>query len=54
MRVILARATIGLLKDMDRDNFMSAEAAVKYGLADKVVNTRKAIKGDETKAGEKR
>ena len=27
-------------KDMDRDTFMSAEEAVKYGLADKVVTSR--------------
>jgi ATP-dependent Clp protease, protease subunit len=31
-----------LTKDMDRDNFLSAEAAVKYGLADHVVSYRKA------------
>ena len=28
-----------LILDMDRDNFMSAEEAVQYGLADKVVET---------------
>jgi ATP-dependent Clp protease protease subunit len=27
-------------KDMDRDTFMSAEEAVEYGLADKVVTSR--------------
>jgi ATP-dependent Clp protease protease subunit len=27
-------------KDTDRDNFMSADAAVEYGLIDKVLNTR--------------
>lgn len=31
-----------LMKDMDRDNFMSAEEAVKYGLADQIVEHRKA------------
>jgi len=31
-----------LTKDMDRDNFMSADVAVKYGLADEVVQVRKA------------
>jgi ATP-dependent Clp protease protease subunit len=31
-----------LTKDMDRDNFMSAEAAVKYGIADQIVVHRKA------------
>ena len=31
-----------LTKDMDRDNFMSADAAVKYGLADQIVEHRKA------------
>ena len=30
-----------LTKDMDRDNFMSAEAALKYGLVDRVVEQRK-------------
>jgi ATP-dependent Clp protease, protease subunit len=29
-------------KDTDRDNFMSAEEAVKYGLIDKVINKRPA------------
>jgi len=29
-----------LEKDMDRDNFMTAEEAVAYGLADKVVESR--------------
>ncbi|MFH0857774.1 MAG: ATP-dependent Clp protease proteolytic subunit, partial [Candidatus Magasanikbacteria bacterium] len=27
-------------KDSDRDNFMSAEEAVKYGLADKVIKNK--------------
>jgi len=27
-------------RDMDRDNFMTAEEAVEYGLADKVIETR--------------
>jgi len=31
-----------LTKDMDRDNFMSSEAAVKYGIADQIVVHRKA------------
>ncbi|BBE31861.1 ATP-dependent Clp protease proteolytic subunit [Tepiditoga spiralis] len=30
-------------KDCDRDNFMSAEEAVKYGLIDKVIGSRKEI-----------
>jgi ATP-dependent Clp protease protease subunit len=30
-----------LAKDMERDNFMSAEEAVEYGLADEVVTSRK-------------
>jgi ATP-dependent Clp protease, protease subunit len=38
-----------LTKDMDRDNFMSAEAAVKYGLADKIVEHRKASSPVEEK-----
>jgi len=29
-----------LEKDTDRDNFMSADEAAKYGLVDKVINTR--------------
>ena len=29
-----------LEKDTDRDNFMSADEAAKYGLIDKVINTR--------------
>lgn len=36
-----------LTKDMDRDNFMAAEVAVKYGLADKVISARKAIRVEE-------
>lgn len=31
-----------LVQDMDRDNFMSAEAAVAYGIADQIVAHRKA------------
>jgi ATP-dependent Clp protease, protease subunit len=34
-----------LTKDMDRDNFLSADAAVKYGLVDRIVEHRKASKG---------
>lgn len=34
-----------LTKDMDRDNFMSAEQAVKYGLADQIVSHRKGALG---------
>jgi ATP-dependent Clp protease protease subunit len=30
-------------KDCDRDNFMSAEEAKKYGLVDQVVQSRKEI-----------
>ncbi len=29
-----------LTADMERDNFMSAEQAVKYGLADKIIQNR--------------
>ncbi len=32
-------------KDLERDNFMSAEAAVKYGLVDTVLEQRSEIKG---------
>ena len=32
-------------KDLDRDNFMSAEAAVKYGLVDTVLAERSEMKG---------
>ena len=28
-------------KDIDRDNYMSAEEAVKYGIVDKVISKRK-------------
>jgi ATP-dependent protease ClpP protease subunit len=28
-----------ILKDLDRDNFMSAQEAVEYGLIDRVLNT---------------
>jgi ATP-dependent Clp protease protease subunit len=31
-----------LAKDMERDNFMSAEQAVAYGLADEIVTSRKS------------
>lgn len=34
-----------LLKDMERDNYMTAEVAVKYGLVDKIVTNRKVVKG---------
>ncbi|MCC6278740.1 MAG: ATP-dependent Clp protease proteolytic subunit [Oligoflexia bacterium] len=34
-----------LAKDMERDNFMSAETAQKYGLVDVVVENRKVVKG---------
>ena len=34
-------------KDCDRDNFMSAEEAKKYGLVDLVVQSRKEIPGGE-------
>jgi ATP-dependent Clp protease protease subunit len=33
-----------LLKDVTKDFYMSAEEAVKYGIADKVVPTRKQVK----------
>jgi len=29
-----------LKKDMDRDNFMTSEEAVSYGLADKILSKR--------------
>ncbi len=32
-------------KDLERDNFMSAEAAVKYGLIDTVLEQRSEVKG---------
>lgn len=31
-------------KDTDRDNYMSAEESVKYGLVDKIINKREEIK----------
>lgn len=34
-----------LEKDMDRDNYMSADEALKYGLVDHVVSHRKEAKG---------
>jgi ATP-dependent Clp protease protease subunit len=34
-------------KDLERDNFMSAEAAVKYGLIDTVLANRKEMKGSK-------
>ena len=37
-------------KDCDRDNFMSAEEAKKYGLVDLVVQSRKEIPGAEKAA----
>ncbi|OGT67733.1 MAG: ATP-dependent Clp endopeptidase, proteolytic subunit ClpP [Gammaproteobacteria bacterium RIFCSPLOWO2_02_FULL_42_9] len=33
-------------KDTDRDNFMSAEEAMKYGLVDKVLGNRAALKSE--------
>ncbi len=36
-----------LASDMERDTFMSAEVAVEYGLADKVVTNRKASLGEK-------
>lgn len=38
-----------LYKDMERDKFMSAEDAVKYGLADKIVENRKTSDLKESK-----
>jgi ATP-dependent Clp protease protease subunit len=35
-------------KDIDRDNFMSAEGAKAYGLIDDVLTTRSALGGSET------
>lgn len=34
-----------LERDMDRDNFMSAEESVAYGLADRVISRREAPRG---------
>jgi ATP-dependent Clp protease protease subunit len=34
-------------KDLERDNFMSAEAAVKYGLVDTVLQQRSEMKGEK-------
>ncbi len=34
-------------KDLERDNFMSAEAAVKYGLIDTVLEQRSEMKGEK-------
>jgi ATP-dependent Clp protease protease subunit len=34
-------------KDLERDNFMSAEAAVKYGLVDTVLEQRSEMKGEK-------
>lgn len=34
-----------IARDTDRDNFMSAQASVEYGLIDKVLTSREAIKG---------
>jgi len=34
-------------KDLERDNFMSAEAAVKYGLVETVLEQRSEIKGEK-------
>ncbi len=36
-------------KSMDRDNFMSAEDAVKFGLIDSIVETRPVLPSDEKK-----
>ena len=33
-----------LEKDTDRDNFMSADDAHKYGLIDQVINSRDSVK----------
>ena len=35
----------GIEKDTDRDNFMSAEEAVKYGLVDKIITSREQAIG---------
>lgn len=40
-------------KDTDRDNFMSAEAAVKYGLADKVIGDLDVLKSINSHKGKK-
>lgn len=32
-----------LERDMDRDHFMSAEESINYGLADKIINSRKEL-----------
>lgn len=38
-----------IMKDTERDNFMSAHQAVEYGLVDKVLNTRDALVVEEKK-----
>jgi ATP-dependent Clp protease protease subunit len=40
-------------KDCDRDNFMSAQEACKYGLVDMVVQSRKEIPGADVVSAEK-
>ncbi len=35
-------------KDLERDNFMSAEAAVKYGLIDTVLGNRAEMSASDT------
>jgi len=38
--VIVVKKIDKIIKDSDRDNFMSPQEAVKYGLIDSVVDTR--------------
>lgn len=37
-----------LSADMDRDNYMTPEEAVKYGLVDKIITSRKTNSGEES------
>ena len=45
------RSVDELLKDTDRDNFMTAEQAREYGLIDKVITNRNEITGKDDKKG---
>jgi ATP-dependent Clp protease protease subunit len=45
------RKTAQVEKDCDRDNFMSAEEAKKYGLVDEVISSRKEISDDSKTSG---
>ncbi|HIG27879.1 MAG TPA: ATP-dependent Clp endopeptidase proteolytic subunit ClpP [Verrucomicrobiales bacterium] len=45
------KKTAQVEKDCDRDNFMSAEEAKKYGLVDEVISSRKEISDDSKTSG---